>query len=83
MISFKTQFFTSLRDWTTGAHCDRCLEGYYGDPRLGVDIPCRECPCPNTKASGHSFAERCYLDGTTNEPVCECEEGYGGNVFIR
>ncbi len=44
--------------------------------RFGVDIPCRECPCPNTKASGHSFADRCYLDTNTNEPICECKEGY-------
>lgn len=43
-----------------------------------MDIPCRECPCPNSKASGHSFADRCYLDTATNEPVCECEEGYAG-----
>ena len=69
------------RDWTGGFACDTCLEGYYGDPRLGVDIPCRECPCPNTKASGHSFADRCYLDSTNNEPVCECDEGYSGNGY--
>ncbi len=64
------------RDWSDGFHCEVCLDGYYGDPKLGIDIPCRECPCPNTQASGHSFAERCYLDTVTNEPVCECDEGY-------
>ena len=66
------------RDWTDGVHCEICLDGYYGDPTLEVNIPCRECPCPNSKASGHSFADICYLDTTNNEPVCECEEGYTG-----
>ena len=72
----------TCRDATNGPHCEVCLEGYYGDPTLEVNIPCRECPCPNTKASGHSFAERCYLDRTNNEPVCECHEEYAGQDFI-
>ncbi len=66
-------------DWTSGVHCEVCKAGYYGDPQLGVDIPCRECPCPNTQRSGHSFADTCHLEPLTNEPVCDCEEGYAGN----
>eukprot|EP00094_Tigriopus_californicus_P009037 TCALIF_08711-PA protein Name:"Similar to LanB1 Laminin subunit beta-1 (Drosophila melanogaster)" AED:0.08 eAED:0.08 QI:0/0.86/0.81/1/0.86/0.87/16/623/1807 len=68
----------NCRDATDGPECGVCLEGYYGDPTLEANIPCRECPCPNTKASGHSFAERCFLDTTNNEPVCECDLGYSG-----
>ena len=34
------------RDFTTGPNCDRCVDTFYGDPRIGVDIPCRACPCP-------------------------------------
>jgi coxsackievirus/adenovirus receptor len=45
-------------DSTAGPHCETCLEGYYGDPVLGRNIPCRPCPCPETKATGHSFADR-------------------------
>lgn len=63
---------------TTGIHCEVCLDGFYGDPTLEGKIPCKECPCPNTKASGHSFADRCYLDPTNQEPVCECFQEYTG-----
>lgn len=66
------------RDFTIGDHCDRCLDSYYGDPRLGVDIPCRACPCPGTIDSGHSYAPRCSLDRETQDVVCECQEGYAG-----
>ena len=36
----------NCRDYTTGHTCDRCIATFYGDPRIGVDIPCRACPCP-------------------------------------
>lgn len=75
----KTGACTSCRDFTEGHRCDRCEEGYYGDPRLGVDIPCRACPCPGTKESSHSFAARCTLDELTADVVCECEQGYAGS----
>lgn len=60
----------------------RCIEGYYGDPRLGIDIPCRPCPCPGTSESGHSFASRCALDPKTKDVYCECQEGYKGNIAL-
>ena len=65
-------------DYTAGNSCERCLDGYYGNPVMGVDIACRECPCPGTKASGHSFADTCFLDPANNEPICNCEPGYTG-----
>ncbi|XP_075218526.1 laminin subunit beta-1-like [Lycorma delicatula] len=64
---------------TTGHNCERCIEGYYGDPRLGKDIPCRPCPCPGSAESGHSYAERCLLDADTQDVVCECDVGYAGS----
>ncbi|KAK2718943.1 laminin subunit beta-1-like [Artemia franciscana] len=74
----KTGKCIDCRDATEGYGCDRCLEGYYGDPRLGIDIPCRPCPCPGTADSGHSFASRCTLDPRSQDVICECEEGYAG-----
>lgn len=62
--------------------CCRCIEGYYGDPRIGVDIPCRLCPCPGIVDSGHSYADRCALDPLTQDVVCECEEGYAGEFYL-
>ncbi|KAM3967987.1 LOW QUALITY PROTEIN: laminin subunit beta-1 [Aphomia sociella] len=68
------------RDYTEGHRCERCIEGYYGDPRLGVDIPCRSCPCPGVKGdlTKNSHADRCELDPDTKDVVCDCKEGYAG-----
>ncbi|XP_066582072.1 laminin subunit beta-1 [Prorops nasuta] len=74
----KTGACINCRDSTTGHNCDRCIDTFYGDPRLGVDIPCRACPCPGTLDSGHSYAESCSLDPVTHDVICECFEGYTG-----
>ncbi|XP_068627747.1 laminin subunit beta-1 [Battus philenor] len=68
------------RDYTEGHRCERCIDGYYGDPRLGVDIPCRSCPCPGIKGDPNksSHADRCELDPETKDVVCDCKEGYAG-----
>ncbi|XP_050439565.1 laminin subunit beta-1-like [Adelges cooleyi] len=68
----------NCQGFTEGTNCDRCIKGYYGDPRLGVDIPCRPCPCPGTAESGHSYAQQCALDPKTQDVYCECQEGYKG-----
>ncbi|XP_011162425.1 laminin subunit beta-1 isoform X1 [Solenopsis invicta] len=74
----KTGACANCRDFTTGHNCDRCVDDFYGDPRIGVDIPCRACPCPGTRESGHSYANSCSLDSITQDVVCECFEGYSG-----
>ena len=79
----KTGVCISCRDATFGDRCDRCIEGYYGDPRLGIDIPCRPCPCPGSLDSGHSFASRCFLDPKTHDVVCNCHIGYSGKYKFR
>lgn len=76
----KTGACKECRDYTEGHRCERCVEGYYGDPRLGVDIPCRSCPCPGVKSdlTKSSHADRCELDPETKDVVCDCKEGYAG-----
>ncbi|XP_054000952.1 laminin subunit beta-1 isoform X1 [Hylaeus anthracinus] len=74
----KTGACINCRDYTTGHNCDRCIETYYGDPRIGIDIPCRACPCPGTLDSGYSYAESCSLDSVTHDVICECFDGYTG-----
>lgn len=68
----------SCANYTEGSHCDRCVEGYYGDPRLNVNIPCRKCSCPGTVDTGHSYARHCILDPRTQDVVCQCDPGYTG-----
>lgn len=65
-------------DFTSGYNCDRCIEGFYGNPLLGSEIGCRPCRCPDTIASNHTHADQCLLDPRTNDMVCYCLEGYSG-----
>ncbi|XP_065678288.1 basement membrane-specific heparan sulfate proteoglycan core protein isoform X1 [Hydra vulgaris] len=63
--------------FTTGDHCEKCLPGYYGDPRSGRHDACLKCPCPLTVES-NQFSSTCLLD-TDGEPTCDaCKRGYTG-----
>ncbi|XP_036386703.1 laminin subunit beta-1-like [Megalops cyprinoides] len=66
------------RDHTTGHLCDRCMNGFYGNPVLGSGDHCRPCPCPGFPGSGHSNADTCHLEPTSNQIVCHCRQGYQG-----
>ena len=78
----QTGVCNDCRDATMGDLCDKCVIGYYGRPEIGPDqVQCRECKCPDTKASGHNFAYQgvCELDPTTLQAMCHCEDGYAGD----
>ncbi|XP_034287609.2 laminin subunit beta-1-like isoform X1 [Pantherophis guttatus] len=66
------------RDYTAGRHCERCLDGYYGDPVLGSGQQCRPCPCPGYPGSRHYHGISCQADRDTNQIVCLCAPGYTG-----
>ena len=72
----KTGECINCQQYTTGFHCEECKDSYYGIPTLEANIQCKPCPCPNTVSSGHSFADTCYLDPNTNDPVCNCQDEY-------
>ncbi|GFS17903.1 laminin subunit alpha, partial [Elysia marginata] len=66
---------------TTGDNCQRCLPGFYGDPRNGSPDDCKPCACP--LVSGNNFfAERCAALPTSENPdayeCVNCREGYTG-----
>ncbi|KAG7228737.1 hypothetical protein INR49_008515, partial [Caranx melampygus] len=56
---------------TTGARCERCKEGYYGN---AAKRTCHACPCPFTWSN---FALAC-LDIGSGEVECLCKRGYSG-----
>uniref|UniRef100_A0A914C176 Laminin subunit beta-1 n=1 Tax=Acrobeloides nanus TaxID=290746 RepID=A0A914C176_9BILA len=78
----KTGACIDCRNLTDGSYCERCQSGYYGDPRLGVNLPCKPCPCPGGPGSGFQHADTCYLkpshDYRSQDIVCNCRNGYTG-----
>ncbi|XP_046869736.1 LOW QUALITY PROTEIN: laminin subunit beta-2 [Hypomesus transpacificus] len=68
----------SCRDHTTGHLCDRCVNGFFGNPVLGVGEHCRPCPCPGNPDSGHFHGDSCHTDQASNQIICNCRQGYTG-----
>lgn len=66
------------RDYTGGEHCERCIAGFHGDPRLPYGGQCRPCPCPEGPGSQRHFATSCHRDGYSQQIVCHCRAGYTG-----
>lgn len=68
----KTGACIDCRNLTAGAHCDICVDGYYGDPRLSYNLPCKPCPCPGGPTSGFQHADTCYLRPGSSDVTCNC-----------
>uniref|UniRef100_A0A8C4XFR5 Laminin subunit beta-1 n=1 Tax=Erpetoichthys calabaricus TaxID=27687 RepID=A0A8C4XFR5_ERPCA len=68
----------TCRDHTTGHYCDRCVDGFYGNPILEYGEHCRPCPCPGNPGSDHFNGISCSLDGTSSQIICNCFPGYSG-----
>ncbi|KAM7415417.1 hypothetical protein PAMA_019983 [Pampus argenteus] len=66
----------NCRGHATGPHCDRCLEGYYGNPVSRQ--PCQPCLCPDVQSSGRFFATSCHHNPQSLSLTCNCREGHTG-----
>ncbi|XP_017266844.1 laminin subunit beta-1 [Kryptolebias marmoratus] len=66
------------RNSTAGHFCDRCMDGFYGNPVLGSGDHCRPCPCPGYPGSNHFNGHSCQADQTSDQIVCNCKQGYTG-----
>ncbi|KAK6480997.1 laminin subunit gamma-3-like [Huso huso] len=59
------------RDNTVGPTCERCADGFYGNPLLGTSGDCQPCPCPHQSS--------CAVIPDTGEVVCtDCPPGQRG-----
>lgn len=63
------------RENTGGTNCERCAEGFYGDP---FSLGCQSCPCPETQ---RNFARGCTFN--RNRVSCLCKPGYAGDLCER
>ncbi|XP_069025233.1 laminin subunit beta-1 [Embiotoca jacksoni] len=66
------------RDYTAGHLCERCVDGFFGNPVLGSGEHCRPCPCPGNPGSGHFNGLSCQADHTSNQIICSCRPGFTG-----
>ncbi|KAM7404247.1 hypothetical protein PAMP_011613 [Pampus punctatissimus] len=66
------------RDYTAGHFCHHCVNGFFGNPVLGVGDHCRPCPCPGYPGTGHFNGHSCEADHSSNQIICRCREGYSG-----
>ncbi|XP_061592831.1 laminin subunit beta-2 [Cololabis saira] len=69
---------STCRDDTAGHQCERCVDGFFGNPVLGSGERCRPCPCPGNPGSDHFNGHSCRADGAANQIVCDCKRGYDG-----
>uniref|UniRef100_A0A915BQN1 Laminin subunit alpha-2 n=1 Tax=Parascaris univalens TaxID=6257 RepID=A0A915BQN1_PARUN len=77
----------NCRENTTGARCEQCLPGHYGNPSLGGELgQCRPCACPtiDNNRSSQCALTQLVVGGAAasgeDAYVCTaCETGYDGN----
>lgn len=66
------------RDSTAGHFCERCMDGFHGNPVLGSGDHCHPCPCPGNPGSNHFNGHSCQTDDSANQIICNCQQGYTG-----
>lgn len=76
MCDMETGECLACRHNSGGAHCERCSEGYYGDPNY--EDGCVACPCPETN---RNFARGCTV--LNRRVQCICRVGYAGALCDR
>ncbi|KAF5275650.1 hypothetical protein FQA39_LY06762 [Lamprigera yunnana] len=69
----ETGFCLNCENNTDGRYCEKCADGYYGNPMNALE-KCKPCPCPS---STQNFAKDCK-PLKANQFLCKCKVGYTG-----
>ncbi|KAM9297026.1 LOW QUALITY PROTEIN: basement membrane-specific heparan sulfate proteoglycan core protein [Gastrophryne carolinensis] len=78
----ETGYCINCQHNTEGPQCDKCKDGFFGDPSRGSPDACRPCPCPLMDPR-RRYSDTCFLD-TDGQPTCDnCAEGYTGRRCER
>ena len=67
---------------TTGAQCQQCSVGFYGDARTGAVDACRKCYCPLAVES-NNFSPTCHSAAPPPSSPSDDYGGVGGYVCDR
>ncbi|XP_058121122.1 laminin subunit alpha [Anopheles ziemanni] len=67
----------NCKHYTTGDHCDQCIEGFYGNATRGTPNDCMICACP-LPVESNNFATSCEVSEDGYEIHCACKPGYHG-----
>ncbi|XP_077442006.1 laminin subunit gamma-3 isoform X1 [Vanacampus margaritifer] len=75
-------------DFTGGVTCERCLDGYYGNPLIGMPGDCQPCPCPGGSGCVHVVETDQVVctdcpAGQTGTRCQMCDDGYYGDPLGR
>lgn len=80
-LIYECNFLQKCEHNTTGALCERCIDGFYGDATIGTPNDCRKCACPLIDAK-NNFSPLCEADNLGY--VCtKCPVGYTGRHCER
>ncbi|XP_066462350.1 basement membrane-specific heparan sulfate proteoglycan core protein isoform X4 [Eleutherodactylus coqui] len=78
----ETGYCMNCQHNTEGPQCNKCKQGFFGDPTRGTADACRACPCPLMDPR-RRYSDTCFLD-TDGQPTCDnCVEGYTGRRCER
>lgn len=74
----------------TGARCEKCEDGYFGDPKglFGEVTPCQKCECnnnvdPNAIGNCNTLTGECIrcIDNTDGDHCQRCKSGFFGDAL--
>ena len=66
-----------------GDHCEKCLDGWYGNATNATPNDCSPCPCPSGPFAVNQFAKTCVLSSDGLPTCVNCTVGHEGRYCER